>query len=699
MEGDYTPRKLDERMTAQVRSAKEARQDAESKAGRIERLVYGKMSEGTTDAMGYIDMTVPLCRQYDDAISSSVYYRNPKFRTRRREGQPEVAKTRAEIEKRKLEYYVRETDLMESIALAFAEQRTKGVGFVECIFDDKRGYTTARFSPFAKTLVDCDTDDSPRVADLMWAGRERVYGLNAARKRWPEHHWKDVHGTPETPATERFSITEGGIDPGADHTPIEQLTQRVKVLTVYLRGEETADAQDAPQLANASDDPDDALEAQGHEKADEPAEKDESDEKAEPKSLYGKANQVAYYEVCGDGLYLIEKRKLEFVCDGFPIIPLRTTTDPRKFYAFSPLEPYYDLARQAEELLRINATAARKHAKTIMVLDKEVWTDEEAAAIESGPDFRVFLKDDLMRATQSMQMMEIGEPKEYVTNLSRMYYGLFRELSNLDALTLGAPGEDRGVERSATGSALLDKRAERLARKMGSEFQAFVDRVLRTISQIDRSLMTRAQVQKIVGADIEVTPDVWPHEWDEDAILGEYDVVIEAGSMRYVSEQQAVGEMRELANEWIGFVTQLPDMLQKMGPDATAILAGKFFKYIMRQADMLDISNPEDFLPTADELYQALVAKAQQDAQQAQMEAEAQAMAAAQQAAAGAAGAPVLPPPGPPAPAVESEITPQALSVMAEKILSGEMLPEQAPPEAALMAAAKLAAMQQPQPA
>ncbi len=270
------------------------------------------------------------------------------------------------------------------------------------------------------------------------------------------------------------------------------------------------------------------------------------------------------------------------------------------------------------------------------------------------------------------------------------WYDLFRELSSLDALTLG--GATGSKERSATGSALLDKRAERLARKYANEFHAFVNRVFRTISQIDRSLMTRKQVQEIVGPEVEVNEEIWPNDWDDDAVLAEYDVVIEAESMRYVSEEQRVADQSAMEDRWIQFVAQLPSVMKEMGAKAASIMADKFFQSILRHAELLGIPNPEEILVTADELLEALEEKAEEDRMAAERQAQQQAQMAAQSP--GSVQPQAMPRPGTPGPEVPTAMTPQAISEQVQMILDGTMDVEQAPPEVQ-QAAMEVVAQQQ----
>lgn len=655
-ENNGQPKPVDGAMTARRTAAEQQRKRVLEDAKRIEKLVYGEMSEGATDGAGYVMTNVPLFVKYNEALSSAIFYKNPKLQVRKREGQGQVAAVRAEIERRKLEYYVNETDLMDNIKLCFAEARTKGTAFVECHFDKQRGYTTARWSPFEQTLVDADTDHSPRVADLMWMGRERTYSLAAAKEKFPGHRWHDVFGAPDVDEPSRFSVTTEGMNRlgGASATD----NKRVKVLQVYMRGTDTADAKDAPQLAVPAT-------------TDEDGEPEEKPEKPEAEALYKGGGQLAYYEICSDGLYLIAVQKADYVCDDFPIVPLRITTDPRQFYAFSMFEPFFDLARQAESMLRIANTQARKHARTVMILDEAVFTDEEVAQVNRGPDFLALRKKDVMRAANSMQKMDFGEPKTFVQDSARMNMEIFRDLSSMDALTLGSAGGGQGVERSATGSMLLDKRAQRLAQKFADEFEAFVARVLRTISQIDRSLMTREQVQKIVGDDIQITDEIWPNVWDEKDIIGEYDIIIESGSMRYVSEEQKVADMNALVDRWVQFIAQVPDMAQKIGPAATALLAHRFFRAVQRQAQLMGVPNPEEFLVSADELLTALNLVPQQAP-------EAMPPEAAVNPAPPSADTPPL--------VADPNMTAQAIAEMAHAILAGTLDPQSAPPEAQLMA-------------
>lgn len=652
------PKAIDKTMTARRVAAEQKRDQVLADAERIEKLVYGEMSSGGTDGAGYVLTNVPLFVKYNEALSSSIFYKNPKLQVRKREGQGELAAIRAEVERRKLEYYVRETDLMDNIKLCFAETRCKGTGFVECHFDHVRGYTTARWSPFAQTLVDSDTDHSPRVADLMWMGRERTYSLAAAQKKFPGYKWSDVYGAPDNAEPERFRVRSEGMDKlgggdSSDH-------KRVRVLQVYMRGTDSADAKDAPQLAVPSD-----KDADGEKDAaaDKPAKTDAA--------LYKGGNQVAYYEICTDGLYLIRVESADYVCDDFPLIPLRITVDPRQFYAYSMFVPFYDLARQAEAMLRIANTQSRKHARTVMLLDEAVFTPEEVAQVNNGPDFLALRKKDVMRAANAMQKMDYGEPKQFVHDSARMNMEIFRDLSSMDALTLGSPGGGQGVERSATGSMLLDKRAQRLAQKFADEFEAFVARVFRTISQLDRSLMTREQVQKIIGEDIALTEEIWPNEWPEQDIIGEYDIIIESASMRYVSEEQKVADMNALVDRWVQFIAQIPDMAQKIGPPATALLVQRFFAAIQRQAQLMGVPNPEEFLVSAAEMLQALNLAPQMA--QPDMPPE-------------AAVNPAPPSAETPPLVADPNITPQAIAEMAHAILAGTLDPQSAPPEAQLMA-------------
>jgi hypothetical protein len=668
-ENNGQPRRIDAAMTARRNSAVKKRARVLETAERIEKLVYGAMSDGEKDGAGYVLTNVPLFVKYNEALSSAIFYKNPKLQVRKREGQGEIAAVRAEVERRKLEYYVHETDLMDNIKLCFAEARPKGTAFVECHFDRVRGHATARWSPFAQTLVDSDTEHSPRVADLMWTGRERAYSLAAAKERFPDYKWHDVYGAPDTDAPERFKVTETGMDRlGGGES---EDNKRVRVLTVYMRGTKTASAKDASQLARPSE-PEDGTESESegdYDQSDAPADKPQQAQKSE--ALYKGGNQVAHYEICSDGLYLIASGKADYVCDDFPLIPLRITVDPREFYAHSMFLPFYDLARQSEAMLRIANTQARKHARTVHLLDEQVFTDEEAATINEGPDHVLLRKKDVMRAANSMQKMDFGEPKQFVQESARMNMEIFRDLSSMDALTLGSPGGGQGVERSATGSMLLDKRAQRLAQKFADEFEAFVARVLRTISQIDRSLMTRAQVQKIVGEDIQVTEEVWPNEWDEKDILGEYDIIIESGSMRYVSEEQKVADMNALVDRWVQFIAQVPDMAQKIGPPATSLLAHRFFRAIQRQAQLMGVPNPEEFLVSAEELLQALNLAPQPAPADMPPEATVN---------------PATPSADTPPLVADPSITPQAIAEMAHAILAGTLDPQSAPPEAQLMA-------------
>lgn len=683
--GTYSDKQADERMTAQYKESEKKVGEVNAKAARIEKLVYGKLGTGQLDAMGYPDFTVPLFRKYDDSVTSAIYYRNPRLAVRKRREASDVAKKRAEVEQRKLEYYVRETDLMYQISLAFAEVRTKGVGYVEAFWDENREFSRIKHAPFNKTYVDVDTDGSASVNDLMWVARKEVYGLTEAKERWPEFDFSETRGEPDVGMTERFHVGIDNMEPSNPLVSNDTLTRRVTVLKVYLRDTESASGMDSPQLANSPE-----IGENEHE-SEEPTWDGDHGEEEDHEVMYQKAKQVAYYEVRNEGLYLISKEKQDFVCDDFAVIPLRVTTDPRTFYSYPLLEPFYDIANQAAQMLRINSAQARKHAKSIHILDSEYWTQDEAKQLNDGPDHQFYVKEDLARAENSFTTMDLGEPKEFVTKTASLFYDLFRELSSLDALTLGGGSESK--ERSATGSALLDKRAERIARKMADEFQAFVDRVFRTISQLDRSLMTRTQVQKIVGEDLTVDEAVWPNKWEDDAILGEYDVVIESGSMRYVSEEQQVQDMNNLQQSWVQFLAQIPDMQQGLGPKMTAMLIESQYRMLIRQAELLGVPNPEEFLVPADQTLAALQEKADQDAEQQQREAEMQAQAAAAQSQ-GQAQPPVMPQPGTPGPEVPQDITPQAASEQADMILAGTMDVEQAHPMAQMMAAKRVAEQQ-----
>ena len=124
-ENNGQPKPVDGAMTARRTAAEQQRKRVLEDAKRIEKLVYGEMSEGATDGAGYVMTNVPLFVKYNEALSSAIFYKNPKLQVRKREGQGQVAAVRAEIERRKLEYYVNETDLMDNIKLCFAEARTK----------------------------------------------------------------------------------------------------------------------------------------------------------------------------------------------------------------------------------------------------------------------------------------------------------------------------------------------------------------------------------------------------------------------------------------------------------------------------------------------------------------------------------------------------------------------------------------------
>jgi hypothetical protein len=677
------PAHADDTMTRRFENARKRRTQATERGKRVEDLVYGTMNDGGIDAAGLVEFSVPVFSKYNTAFTSGIYYRNPKLQVRRREGRGDVESARAIVERRKLEYYIHETNLMLDIKLAFAECRTQGTGFVELYFDEKHGRSALRWAPFKQVLVDPDTDDSPRIEDLMWCARERTYGLAHARKKWPKYEWRNTHGEPgDESGTESYRVGKDNMEGiGADRArdSLNHSGSRVRVLCVYLRGTEQAEGGDAPQMAldrepgehEGNGENKDA--DKGNENADEPGGADTRS------TLYENAKQVAYYEMGADGLYFIEKRKLDYVLDDFALIPLRVTTDTRGFYAHSVLATFYDLARQMESMLRIGNTQATTSGRSIWLLDEAVFTDEQERAIQDGPNNLTLRVKDVIRAENAIKRVDFGEPKTFVNDNARLNHEVFRDLSSIDAMTLGSPGAGGGVERSATGSALLDKRAQSVIKLFADEFEIFVAQVLRALSQMDRSLMTRDQVQKIIGNDIELDHSIWPNKWDEDAILGEYDVIIKSGSMRYASIEQQVADMNALIDRWIQFIAQIKDMATALGPVATALIVSRFFNGIIRQAELMQVDIPEEIVVGAKELLDALEQKPPEPPP-------------APSVPTGVGQPPAMPSPGTPPPAAAPPMaapegfTDQAIVEMAYAILEGSLDAQSAPPEAAMMA-------------
>lgn len=665
--------RLERAAASRVASAREKRATRQREGDVYAAMIRGDRAKdaGVAALSGDWNKTeLPLLAKHDTALAAAVYFQKPRIINNVPDGAPPVAVRRSIIEERKLAYYVRETDLMDQLELAFADARPYGRGFVELSFDQVRGHSCARFVPFSQALVDNETDHSTRSGDQRWTGRELTMSLSAAKERWPDYKFSayDEPGAASASPTLRVR-EEQTADPasiGAGNSG--QPEGRVRIVRLYLNG----DNPETPKgdITAGPGEPVEEGESEG-------GSGEEPEQVKDTEALFDHGvNEVAYFEVRADNtLKLIEKRPCDYVIDldATPIIGCSITVDVTDYYSVPVFRPYWSLANQADWMMSVVNTDARVHSMIRWVLDSEVFTPSDVEKLLSGKHNDALLKPNVRQVVDAMKKIDFGQPSPVARQAADLCMALYGQLSNLEVITL--EGSERS-HQSATVGALQDKRAQLLVAMYASKFEAFVCKVFRMLAQIDRSLMTREQVAAIVGADV-VDEEAWPEKMEPEEIRREYWIDLETRSMRFVSEDQQAQELTTLLTQQ----TQMLAAASKMPPGVAALFIRSANATLSRVSRILHIPNAQELMIDPEELLAAMQPPAPP-------EPAPQTMAPSSNSVSDSPSLPV--PPAAAAPLQNSGMNSQAITKMAILIARGQLDPKQAPPEARQLASEML---------
>lgn len=601
---------LDKTMTARYAAAKKKRGERIAQGDRHKKHISATVA--TEDPIGDDIKSqrrshLPLHGRFASTLISSIYFREPRIVSKLRDPMDKVQKARTEVELDILNYVVRETGMMRHARLALTESIPYGTGSCKVDWDSVRRVPCVGWIPFRYLSVDADDDCAPLIENKRWVAEEYTVDYETAKKNWPDHKFdnlnqysEDIEPVQKDPAV----VYESSLS-----VPDDQ--RRVKCLRVWVKGDnpETPDG-------NIKAGPGEEVEKEKPESGKE--EKPEADAEEGDDDLFDGKDEILIFEIRGkDGcqLQLLERTKNDIITDhdDFVVEFFRPTIDTDQFLAYSILDPF--------DALQKNADSGRAHedfdcevaAGKRVLYDKKIFKEEDIRKMFNGGNYEGIGVDNPGDAERGFKVIDFKPGNKAIAENAAANYALYNDTTGVTTMEGG-----EGVQRSATGAQLMDRRVQLMVGPYSDAFEIFVTNLIRKLLQAARSLMTPEDVERIVGAEkmaklqAEIGSDengqpyeLWPEMPDPEFVRRETNVTIEAHSMRYVSSEQTVTNIKMLLDAQMGVVNSILAVAPQNG--ALAMIIAKISNTaFLRMADELQITNKEELLFSMNDLFTAL---------------------------------------------------------------------------------------------
>ena len=296
-------------------------------------------------------------------------------------------------------------------------------------------------------------------------------------------------------------------------------------------------------------------------------------------------NTLCTFAMDGDD-FLKDPQPIPFLY-GHPFIMVRNYEVPEKFYpmgeleVLEPLQMELDLTRSAQ--LRDLLSHARKYVSRKGTLDQE--NMERLATARDGELILVeeSAPDDLTRALIAAPTMDI--PQQTYQMSTTIQDDMTRS-SGVSDYAMGAMPE---IRRTATEAGIIQDAANSRAADKLAQIELTLAAVARRIVQLGQQFLTQEQVARIEGEDGSTN---WV-QFDKDAIQGEFDFEIEAGSTQPQNEtfrRQSALQLMDAVSSPL-FQPQPDPMTGMLVP---IIDARKLAEHVLRYG--FGIKNAQEFL-------------------------------------------------------------------------------------------------------
>jgi len=271
---------------------------------------------------------------------------------------------------------------------------------------------------------------------------------------------------------------------------------------------------------------------------------------------------------------------------GHPFIMLRNYEVPERFYpmgeieCMEPLQLELDMTRSAQ--LRDLLNHVRKYASRKGTMDQE-----NIERLATGRDGEMILleesaPDDVTKALIQLPTMDIPQQTYQMSEI------IGDDLTRVSGVSDYAMGSMPEIRRTATEAGIIQDSANARAADKLAQIEIALAFVARRICQLGQQYLSVEQVAKIVGEDGSVT---WV-QFDKEAIQGEFDFEIEAGSTQPQNEtfrRQSALQLMDAVSSPL-FAPQ-PNAMGMMVP---IIDARKLAEHVLRYG--FGIKNAQEFL-------------------------------------------------------------------------------------------------------
>jgi hypothetical protein len=296
-------------------------------------------------------------------------------------------------------------------------------------------------------------------------------------------------------------------------------------------------------------------------------------------------NTVCTFGLKGDS-FLSEPAPIKYSF-GHPFVMLRNYEVPEKLYpmgeleCLKPLQLELDFTRSAQ--LRDLLGHTRQH-----IIRKGTLDTENMQRLSAGRDGELVLAeetapDDLSRAIAAVPVNDIPQ---HTFQMSEVIQGDMTRTSGVSDYAMGAMPE---IRRTATEAGIIQDSANARAADKLAQIELTLAKLARRILQLGQEFLTVESTARIAGEDGSVQ---WV-EFDKEAIQGEFDFEIEAGSTQPQNEtfrrQSALQLMDAMSSPM--FAPQ-PDPMT--GMPVPIVDPRKLAEHVLRYG--FGIKNPQDFL-------------------------------------------------------------------------------------------------------
>jgi hypothetical protein len=275
---------------------------------------------------------------------------------------------------------------------------------------------------------------------------------------------------------------------------------------------------------------------------------------------------------------------------GHPFIMLRNYEVPERFYpmgeieCMEPLQLELDMTRSAQ--LRDLLNHVRKYASRKGTMDQE-----NIERLATGRDGEMILleesaPDDVTKALIQLPTMDIPQQTYQMTQV------ISDDMTRVSGVSDYAMGSMPEIRRTATEAGIIQDSANSRAADKLAQIEIALAFVARRICQLGQQYLTVEQVAKIVGEDGSTS---WV-QFDKEAIQGEFDFEIEAGSTQPQNEtfrRQSAMQLMDAISSPL-FAPQ-PDPMT--GVPVPILDARKVAEYVLRNG--FGIKNAQEFLVPA----------------------------------------------------------------------------------------------------